>query len=98
MVALSAGSRVWAAIASIIAMISLISADDRVRDVIVSRAVPTSVLAADAAAVRLDADALISVDAVATCSDIARTTDSNSSANRSRDVWASVTRPALSCM
>jgi hypothetical protein len=55
-------------------------------------------LAAEAALVSPAAEALISVDAVATCSEVERTTVSNSSASRSRALLASVTRPAVACM
>ncbi len=98
MVALSASSRVWAATASISAMTSRISAADRVSVLIVSWAVDAWSLAADAAPASPDAEALISVDAVATCSEVERTTVSNSSASRSRALVASVTRPAVACM
>ena len=77
-------------------MTSRISAADRVSVLIVSCAVDAWALAAEAASASPDADALISVDAVATCSDVERTTVSNSSASSRRAFVASVTRPAVS--
>ena len=80
------------------AMTCLISSDGRVSVPIVSRACSTSALAADAASVSPPAEALSSVAAVATCSLIAITTDSNPSARVSREVWASCTRCPVSRM